>query len=271
MKKKARPLLVVAMAAVLPPQAAAQKPAMDQGWSVSVGAGVLATPSYLGDDAYQLRAVPNIKVTYGDSFFASIEGIGYRLIDGQGWRAGPIVKYDFGRDEDGDSPFLVAGDKTDDLNGLGDVDGTVEVGGFVEYGFRPFTAKVELRQGIGGHEGLVGEVGLDYGGRLVVSDQMVIFSIGPDVSIVDQNYNEAFFGVDAGQSAASGLDAFEAGGGVLSYGVGGTVIIPFTDKVSAVTFARYQRLAGDAADSSLVQDRGSENQGAIGLFLNYRF
>ena len=29
-----------------------------------------------------------------------------------------------------------------------DVDGTVEVGGFVEYTYRPFTLKVELRQGI---------------------------------------------------------------------------------------------------------------------------
>ena len=72
-------------------------------------------------------------------------------------------------------------------------------------------------------------------------------------------------GVDAGQSAASGLDEFDANGGVLSYGVGSSVVVPFNDRISAVSFARYQRLVGDAADSSLVEDRGLRGSGGLRL------
>lgn len=263
--------LALAVTAMLSIDAAAQRPENADRWSFSVGAGLILAPSYLGDDAYQLSAVPNIKVTYGDNFSASIDGVGYTAIDSRGWRAGALVGYDFGRDEDGKSPFVIAGDETDDLDGLGDVDGTIEIGGFVEYDSRPFTTRVELRQGVNGHEGLIGEVEVTYGGRLVVADQMMIFSLGPNITLVDDDYNDSFFGVDADQSARSGLDEFDADGGLLSYGIGGSLIIPFDDHVSTVMIARYERLAGDAADSSLVEERGSENQGTVGLFLSYEF
>ncbi|MEM9438925.1 MAG: MipA/OmpV family protein [Pseudomonadota bacterium] len=255
----------------LPLQVKAQEGEVAQGWGVSVSAGTILAPTYLGDDAYQLSAFPNIRVTYADRFFASLEGIGYNVINDEGWRIGPIVKYNFGRDEDGDNPLAIAGDDTDDLDGLGDVDGTIEGGAFVEYEFEPFTAKVELRQGVNGHEGFIGNAEIEYGGSFSFADQMVIYSIGPQFTVVDNNYNDTFFGVDAGQSAASGLDEFDAEGGLLSYGVGGTLIVPVTDQVSTILFAEYDRLSGDAVDSSLVEDRGSENQGTVGLFISYQF
>jgi outer membrane protein len=57
----------------------------------------------------------------------------------------------------------------------------------------------------------------------------------------------------------------------LSYGVSGALILPLTDHVSTFVFGGYDRLAGDAAKSSLVEDRGSPNQGTLGLFLSYEF
>lgn len=265
--------LALAMTASLSVEVAAQRPGADGGWEVSVGAGLILAPTYLGDDAYQLSAVPNIRVTYGDDLFASVQGgVGFNAIRSGSWQAGPIVAYDFGRDEDGGGgPFAFVGDDTDDLDGLGDVDGTIEVGGFIEYDTRPFDARIEVRQGVNGHEGLIGEISLRTGARLVVADQPVILRIGPDVTLVDDAYSDTFFGVDAEQSAASGLDEFDADGGFLSYGLGSSLIIPFTDHVSMVGFASYQRLAGDAAKSSLVEDRGSADQGSAGVFLNYTF
>lgn len=263
--------LLTAAMATFSFEAAAQRPGTDGGWSVAVGAGLILAPSYLGDDAYQLSAVPDVRVTYGDEFFASVDGVGYTVVKSGVWRAGPIAAYDFGRDEDGSGPFVIAGDDTDDLEGLGDVDGTIEIGGFLEYDTRPLKARIEIRQGLNGHEGLIGELSLRTGARLVVADRPVIIRVGPDVTLVDDAYNDTFFGVDAGQSAASGLDEFDADGGLLSYGVGSSVVVPFNDRVSAVGFARYERLAGDAADSSLVEDRGSVDQAAFGLFLNYTF
>ncbi len=271
MNGKAVVLIAIAMATGPAAEVVAQQPG-GEGWKVSVGAGLILAPSYKGDDAYQLASVPNVRVTYGDDFFASVQGgVGYSAINSGVWRAGPIAVYDFGRDEDGGGPFVIAGDDSDDLDGLGDVDGTIEVGGFLEYDTRPLKARIEIRQGLNGHEGLIGELSLRTGARLIVADQPVIIRIGPDVTLVDDAYNDTFFGVSAGQSAASGLDAFDADGGLLSYGVSSSMVVPFNDRVSAVTFLSYERLAGDAADSSLVEDRGSPDQVAAGLFLNYTF
>ena len=272
MKPTIPSLLAAVLAVTLPATAGAQRPLPSEGWSVAVGAGLILAPSYLGDDAYQLSAVPNVRITYGDDFFVSVrEGVGYNAIRRGGWRAGPIAAYDFGRDEDGGGPFVIAGDDSDDLEGLGDIDGTIEIGGFVAYDSRAFKGRIEIRQGVNGHEGLIGELSLRTGARLVVAGQPVIIHVGPEITLVDDAYNETFFGVDGAQSAASGLDVFEAGGGLLAYGLGSSVIVPFTERVSAVAVARYGRLAGDAADSSLVEDRGSPDQASLGVFLSYRF
>lgn len=265
-------LLLASLAALQPPtEVSAESPETGKAWSVSVGAGLILAPTYLGDDAYQLSAVPNIRATFGDDAFASIEGVGYNLINTRGWRGGAIVAYNFGRDDDGDSPFVIAGDDTDDLQGLGDVDGTIEIGGFLEYSAHPITTSIEIRQGVNGHEGLIGEAEIRYSGRVIIADRMMLLSIGPSITLVDQNYNDAFFGVDAEQSAASGLDEFDADGGLLSYSLGGSFIFPIDDRISLVAITRYERLAGDAADSSLVEDRGSADQATIGVFLNYTF
>jgi outer membrane protein len=101
----------------------------------------------------------------------------------------------------------------------------------------------------------------------------VIWSVGPRAKLVDDSYNSAYFSVDAAQSVASGLPVFEAGGGLHSYGIGATAIIPLTtdNTWSAVVVAGYDRLEGDAADNPLVQLRGSEDQASIGVFVSYRF
>ena len=40
------------------------------------------------------------------------------------WRAGSILKYDVGRRQDGDELYFVDNESTDELQGLGDIDGT---------------------------------------------------------------------------------------------------------------------------------------------------
>ena len=240
------------------------------GWAFSVSAGTLISPAYLGADEYQVSVFPNLSVQYEDLFFASLEGVGFNLIRQNGFRAGPIARYDFGRDEDGSNP-LGFGGETDDLKGFGDVDGTVELGGFVEYSYRQFSARVELRQGVGGHEGLVGEAGLKYGNSFSAFGRPVFFELGPEITFADDTYNSAFFDVSAAQSAASGLSEFDAGGGVNTYGFHASLVVPLTDKVSLIGFGGVDQLTGDIADSSLVRERGSETQGIAGIMLNYRF
>jgi outer membrane protein len=151
-----RVLTTTLLAAVCCP-AFAQERTADDGWGLIVGAGALHSPTYEGDDESRLSILPNIQVSYGDRFFASVqEGIGYRVIKDPGIEAGPIMRVKFSRDEDGDQAFAINGDDTTDLIGLGDVDTSIELGGFLAYEIGPVTFSAEARQAVTGHEGTGG-------------------------------------------------------------------------------------------------------------------
>jgi outer membrane protein len=152
---------------------------------------------------------------------------------------------------------------------MGNVRATIELGGFFTYAQGPFRATLELRQGANGHRGLIGEAGINYSRRFSTQGIGTIFSIGPRMGFSDSNYAQTFFGINATQSAGSGLAAYNAGGGIYSYGLGSTAVFLFSERFSATLLARFDRLAGDAERSPLVKERGSANQALVGLFLTY--
>ena len=99
----------------------------------------------------------------------------------------------------------------------------------------------------------------------------LIWSFGPRVRVVDDTYTQAYFGVTPAQSVAAGLPVYTAGGAASTPMVlGGTAILPIDDRWTMVAFASYEKLTGDAADSPLVQLRGSEDQATLGVFVSYR-
>lgn len=271
---KTKTLIAITCVALLgaSASAAAQTPEKNSGWQLTVGPGVIFAPSYLGDDEYRVRIVPNFSIKYEDRFFASVrEGVGYNVINSNSWISGPVAKYDFGRDDDGSSMFAVSGDDTNDLLGLGDVDGTIELGGFIKYSRNSWSGSLELRQGIGGHEGLIGEVGVSYRGRLKMGGTPAMFSIGPKLVFASDNYNSAFFDVNTAQSARSGLAVYGSEGGLVSYGLQGSFIVPISNSVRLVTFGAINQLGSEISDSSLVSTRGSDTQATLGVTLNYTF
>lgn len=241
-------------------------------WNFTMEAGVLDAPAFVGSKDYQLIVFPNLKFEYKDKFFASVgEGVGYNVINSNGWRVGPIAKYAFQRQENGKNPFRVAGKASTALRGLGDVDATLELGGFVEYSYEPFTYKVELRQGVDGHEGMIGETSLNYTGSIDRFGPPIFYAFGPRATFADSNYNNAYFGITQTQSTNSGLSRYSADAGLVSYGVGGFVSLPVSDSVSVSAFGGYDRLGNQVADSPLIKQRGSENQFVSGLSVSYQF
>ena len=240
-------------------------------WRFSISTGAIYSPKYLGDDDYGLTIFPNLSISYEDTFFASFEGISFRAINHKTLRAGPIAKYDFGRDEDGSSPLSISDDTTD-LIGLGDVDGTLELGFFLEYSFsQPLSAKVEVLQGVNGHEGLVGNAELKYNNTFDVFGNDAFYSLGVKATFADEKYNSVYFDVNAVQSAASGLSQFDAGAGLQSIGFHSSIVLAVTERVSVIGIIGYDRLSGDVADSSIVRERGSEHQSVVGFLLSYQF
>lgn len=227
-------------------------------WRITVGAAAILRPEWDGSDSLSLLAVPDIDLRWRDKAFASVRtGVGYNAISADGWRIGPYAKLKFGRDEEDDAA----------LRGLGDVDPTVEVGGFAEKSWRFARASLEVRQGIGGHEGLVVEAGGDL--RFRVSERIAL-SAGPRLRAVSEETMQTYYGVTSAQSARSGLPVYAAGGGMESVGLAGAVVLRPQPKTTVTLFAEQSRLLGDAADSPLVRLRGSEDQTRFGVAVGYR-
>ncbi|MFZ4858402.1 MAG: MipA/OmpV family protein [Desulfuromonadaceae bacterium] len=270
-------LLVLLIFAMIPQNhaSAAESEAneIQKEWKISAGAGLIVAPAFTGAKTYNLLAVPDVRVTYKDLFFANVkDGVGYALIHSGGWRVGPVVTYTFSRSEkDGGSPFRVAGGSSNALQGLGDVPGTVSLGGFVEYSLKPYKVKLNLHKGITGHEGVVGDAGISYGGALTHNGPPLIYSFGPHIKFGDQKYVNAYWGISPEQSLRSGLEPYHADGGITAYGVNFFAMVPWTKAVSISVIAGFDRLAPPVANSPLVRVRGSENQALGGLFLSYGF
>lgn len=249
------------------------KPQEPDGFKVTVSAGMMSVPIYLGDDDSQILALPNISVRYGSRFTASLRGLEFVPFDDNGWKAGMVLGYNRGREEvPGDSPLTISGDPSMDLVGLGDIDPTIELGGFIEYSAGPFSSAIKLHYGIeGGHKGIVGEANLSYRGRSKALGLPAFYAVGPAITFGNREYNSRFFSVDDEQSNASGLSPYDAAGGIQTIGLHASARVPLSKKISVIGLANYDQLIGEAGDSSIVQERGSNDQYSVGFFVNYQF
>ena len=98
-----------------------------------------------------------------------------------------------------------------------------------------------------------------------------MFSGGVDSTYATEDYMEEFFGVDAGGSAASGLDTYDPDASFKDIGLDAALTWKFSQSWSVAGLARYVRLIGDADEDSPVVDVGNENQFIGGLLVGFSF
>jgi outer membrane protein len=246
----------------LTPAALAEGSWFSGDWYLKVGAAGFTAPKFEGDDAYEISFAPIISLgKAGDEprFSSRNDNISIGLFDTGAFRAGIAGRLVLPRDSD----------DSDDLAGLDPIDLGAEVGGFVEvYPTDWLRVRGELRHGFISHDGVVGDVQVDAFTEITPE---VLVSAGPRITFGSAQYFDAYYGVNAAESAASGLSEYEPGGGVESVGVGGAIDWKTTDKLTTSVFTEYSRLTGPAAASSLVEERGSPNQYLFGLSATYRF
>ena len=249
----------------------ARPSAPPDGWTLTLGAAPVLSPAWQGSKDMAFSIFPDLRVNYGDTIFASVpDGLGWNALNRAGWKAGPIVKVRFGRSEDnGGSPFLLSGG-SDALLGLGDIPATAELGGFVEKRWGTsgqWRVRAEVRRGFGGHEGVLLDGSISYQVRL----DRTIMSVGPRATAASGGFMSVYFGTDAGQSRLSGLAQYQPDGGLLSYGIGGTLVWPLDQRNTVTLFTGLDRLGSAAARSPLVGQRGQKTQISVGLGYGFRF
>jgi outer membrane protein len=231
-------------------------------WYLKVGAAGFAAPDYEGAKKYMFQVTPMISLGKAGStvrFSSRNDNPSFALIDNGAFRAGATGKLVMSRD-DGDS---------DDLKGLTPVKFGGELGAFAEaYPTDWLRVRGEVRHGIRSHDGIVADISAD---AFVDVRPDVRLSAGPRVTIASNDYMDTYYGVKPGQVAESGLAAYDPDGGVQSVGVGTAITWQVNEKIETSAFAEYKRLVGDAAKSSLVKQRGDQDQFLVGLSATYRF
>jgi len=223
-------------------------------WSLSIGLGGGVSPDYEGSNDYEFGFGPNISASWRDTIFYRGKSLGVNIIRKKNLKAGLIAARAAKRKED----------DNDKLEGLGDVDSGIEVGGFVSYRNKPWRFKAEARQEVdSGHEGALVE--LSVGTNLPFAKPLVFVELG--TTLASDDYMESFFGVDSQQSANSGLKKYNADAGIKDVNLSISAGYPITKRWRIGLMVEYKRLLGDAADSPIVDDK---NQFVAGLGLTYR-
>lgn len=226
-----------------------------------LGAGIGVVPDYEGSDNYRLRIVPLIDVRYKDRL--SLQGTKFRInvLQSGAFKAGPLIAYRFGRDEG----------RNRVLEGLGDVNGAMQVGAFAEIQTKSdLLISADIRQALGNSQGLQANLVLGHG---IYRSERFALGVGIQLKWMSGRANRTNFGITDAQSAASlaGLDGFTPGGGVNHASLNLLGLYRISKTVRLEGLLSYGRVLGDAADSPLVADVGNANQSIAGLGIRFSF
>lgn len=228
-------------------------------WSGFVGAGVQSGPEYLGANDNETRFLPVVDIEFRQRYFLSTQrGIGFYMFRDNRFALATMVNMDWGRDQ-GDNPRL---------RGLGDLDPTPQLGFDMKWyvnKWLSFDADAYQALSSGGHDGLYGDVG--FGVHTPIAKDFM-FRADTGIRWASDSYMSHVFGVNATQSAASGLRAFNPDSGVMAWQFGAALDFNLNPHwVVSPTF-RYVGLMNGAKDSPITQDDG---QYYAGLMMGYKF
>lgn len=236
--------------------------AADDFWTVTIKGNVGLSPAYDGAKNLSPYAAPGFGIRRAGTeaaFTTFDDGIGYALYDTSWLKAGPVGRFIGARKADSHS----------ELNGIRDVDWTVEAGLFAElWPMEKLRARIEVRRGFHGHHGWVADIGADW----VEKIGPWTLSAGPRLVTTNDRYAKKYFSVSAAEAAANGnVTPFDAFGGVKSVGISAQATYKWSKQWSTTGYARYDRLTGDAAASPITQKLGSRNAFTIGGIIAYSF
>ena len=230
-------------------------------WSFEFGGGALALPSFPGAASTKVIPLPWVDLHYKDRLFLSpISGLGVNLVAVPGARLGVALLPDLGRSASSDNR----------LRGWGDIGAGADLRLFGQLRvLGPLAVLAGVRRQLGGGNGTVVDGGLS--GTLRLLPRLTVTATGT-VTWANARYTQAYFGVDAEQSATaqsfgSVVPAFAAGAGLRDTSLALSANLRLDHHWSLQSIFRTEALLGDAGRSPLTERR---LQWTFGGFIAYR-
>ncbi len=231
---------------------------------VSLGVGVV--PDYIGSDDYTAGIAPAGVIKFGDSeAYAKLLAteLSVNFLNSKNWSMGPVVNYRFARDDVDDAVVGL----------MRDIDSTVEAGVFAGWTFIGDDPRNRLTTSVS----FLNDVGGEHDGYLIAASaryfrpvrRPLTLSVGVTATYASSDYMQTYFGVDADNASRSGLSLFSAGSGIRDIKIPFMAIFSFSPKWHLAGGLIFSKLIGDASDSPVTNDRGSDFQFFAGLGVAY--
>jgi outer membrane scaffolding protein for murein synthesis (MipA/OmpV family) len=239
-------------------------------WRFTLGLGAALVPDYVGSDDYEVAVLPKLRAQKGP-YYADLTGplMTSNVLPSDTWQLGPAGQ------------FIKGGRCNSSDNTVNDMrcqSDAFMLGAMAGSRFRltddsSLTPRARMLFDVtGANEGFTFEPQLEYARRLSTDWALLLQG---NLIVSSDNYANYYFGVSGPQSQQSGLDTYNAEGGIQQFGFTAIGRYNITKAWSLDLIGRYQRLVGDAQDSPLVDgtgnSRGDPNQFIFGLVGAYTF
>ena len=243
-----------------------------------VGVGLGSVPSYEGSD--DETVIPAAAVTgriKGVNIGARSAGLSLDFVPDKeggriGFALGPVIRYRGNRTSHIKDPVVAK---------LGKLNGTIETGIAAGVAFRKvltpadsLSVGADMRWDISGNGGgRVVTAGISY---FTPINHAVVVGASVAADFIDDQYARYNFSVSQAGSAASGLPAYTAHGGMKNWAVRMFAAYDLDRNIENGGFAigggvSYSRLTGSAAETPITSERGSRDQVIFGGGIAYTF
>jgi outer membrane scaffolding protein for murein synthesis (MipA/OmpV family) len=229
---------------------------------ITVGLGPRFSPDYPGSNDYKIKPHINLDVRFSNRLSANTQGLEYALFGIERVSFGPLLHIS-GRRGPHANP---------DLEGLGRIKRSPELGVFAKAIWPgQLSLRLSASQGIArGHEGTL--VTLEGSAQVFRSaGESVTGYLGASTTWSSAPYARTFFGIDAEQSANSGIPMYDPGNSMRDASVSATLRWVLNSNWTVNSTAEYSRLLADVAGSPIVKDYGSADQVSVGIILTRTF
>ena len=227
----------------------------------SIGGGIGIAPDYEGSEDYEFVPVPTGAARFDNGMYVELLGLNLRanLIPSDFWRLGPVYNYRPSRSD-------VDNNRVDDMSNVSDAN---ELGVFGGIEWQNWYVFLEWLADMGdAHDGSYGTL---KGGYNWIINEAWALTIGAFGTYASDDYMSTYFGVSGADSARSGLDEYDADGGMKDVGLDLGANWRFAQNWDLRGLLQIKQLVGDADDDSPVVDQGSETQFFSAVLVVFNF